>query len=110
MVRATTPHLCFQAQQGGRESPAPFPSHALPEDETPSTVRAIEQQLEQLMQELDVAVAERDLDTARSVLQVGTDALAVLDRDADVLALEVRSCILCRPQHIVRSLGMSAAQ
>jgi hypothetical protein len=56
-----------------------------------SKIAAIEAQLEVLLQDLDVAAAERDLATAKGVLAVGNDALAILDRDASLLSLEVRN-------------------
>lgn len=54
-------------------------------------VRAIEGHLELLLRELDTAVAARDVPAARALLAAGDDCLALLDRDAGVLALEVRA-------------------
>lgn len=54
-------------------------------------VIAIEAALSALLQDLDVAVAERDFAVARNTLDVGGHVLAVLDRDADILSVEVRA-------------------
>lgn len=54
-------------------------------------VIAIEGALSALLQDLDVAVAERDFTVARNTLDVGGHVLSVLDRDADILSVEVRA-------------------
>ncbi len=58
-------------------------------------VIAIEAALSALLQDLDVAVAERDFAVARNTLDVGMHVLAVLDRDADILSVEVRAAARC---------------
>lgn len=47
-------------------------------------------QVHTLMANLAVAAAERDYRTAVSLLGVGQEVLAVISRDADLLAREVR--------------------
>ncbi|KAI8463224.1 MAG: hypothetical protein J3K34DRAFT_153633 [Monoraphidium minutum] len=78
-----------QVQAAGRSALAPVEGEGLAEGGANSRVRSIESQLEVLLRELDVAVAVRDLPTARALLAAGQDCLAILDRDAGVLSLEV---------------------
>lgn len=79
-----------QVQQAGRIAQLPELPDLLPdEDESNSRVKLIESRLEVLLRELDMAVAVRDLATARSLLAAGQDCLAILDRDAGALSLEV---------------------
>jgi hypothetical protein len=72
-------------------------------------VIAIEAALRALLQDLDVAVAERDFAVARNTLDVGGHVLSVLDRDADILSVEVRAAGRCqRCAYGVDERGMCA--
>lgn len=61
----------------------------------------LEAALQGLVQDLDVAAAERDFESMLQLLQLGGDAVALVDRDAAVLAAEVSEVVQSDVEYVL---------